>query len=768
MRTTWATHQLVEFLAAVAAFSDEQAAMCGALEYAAAALDAEVGVIVRDDSVESSIGFAPGNAPEAELIKAALGRRDPVDLPDLGECRAGFAELEGEAGGALMLARIGGEGFSVEEQSLLRGMARALALTLQTLRNLAGERDLRRQSELEASERKLAEQRLSTEHACARILAAASTAKGTFPPLLRTLCQRLELERGSIWIFDQEAGGLSCASTWPAPPGGGQSSCETGARVATAKLRTKALNEARPVSISVTDPSAPEAGPGKAGLAFPVVDGSDVLGVVELTGEPLAGQFSAAAEMLSGIGALLGQFLTRRRFEQELAHHALHDGLTGLPNRILLIDRIQHALEHAARSSTLVAVLFVDIDRFKLVNDSLGHQLGDRLLKLFAERLEGALRDTDTVARLAVGTLARLGGDEFVVLFEDLAAESDAARVAERIVSCLAAPFVVEGTEMDVTASIGVSVSHGAGTNPESLMHDADLAMYRAKDGGRGRFELFDTEMRTRVLKRIELEKGLRKAIERDELRLHYQPVVSLKDGEVIGAEALLRWQHAERGLIAPGDFIPIAEESGLIVPIGLWVLREGCAQLARWQAAGECQPSFMLGVNLSIRQMSADLPAMVAGVLDDTGVDPGLLWLEITESLLVEHADSGKQWLEQIKDLGVKLALDDFGTGFSSLGYLHRFAPHALKLDRSFVSGLGHEEKASKLVAATLEMARALELTVVAEGVETAEQLAYLRALSCPLAQGFFFARPQPAHLIAPLLSGQLPRARLTAEVPT
>ena len=326
-------------------------------------------------------------------------------------------------------------------------------------------------------------------------------------------------------------------------------------------------------------------------------------------GERLEQPDPAALEMLNGVGVQVGQFLTRRRAEAQLAHQAFHDPLTGLPNRTLLLDRLGHAQARAVRTGTSIAVLFVDIDRFKDINDSLGHQAGDRLLVAFANRLSGMLRASDTITRLG-GTIARLGGDEFVVVCEDLHSERDAVRVADRIAEESAASFHLDGTDLRLSLSIGVVVSEGSDSHPEQLIRDADIAMYRAKARGRNRYELFDAPMRTRVLERIELEKDLGYVLTRDELELHYQPVVSVCDGSIVGAEALLRWHHPERGLVPPLDFVAIAEETGLIVPIGEWVLHTACRQLAEWLSAAACQLDFSRAVNLSPKQLTPELRA--------------------------------------------------------------------------------------------------------------------------------------------------------------
>jgi diguanylate cyclase (GGDEF)-like protein len=386
--------------------------------------------------------------------------------------------------------------------------------------------------------------------------------------------------------------------------------------------------------------------------------------------------------------------------------------------------------------------LFCDIDHFKLINDSLGHSAGDELLTGVAPRLKEALRPGDTVARF--------GGDEFAVLIEDLSDEREAVEVAERIGALFTRPFVLSGIEHFVTVSVGIALAREAGERPETLIRDADAAMYRAKERGRGRYEMFDQVMRARAVERLQLENELRRAIGREELRVRYQPIVSLDTGAVIALEALVRWQHPRRGLIAPADFIPTAEESGAIESLGSWVLERACRQAAEWHASYPDAFPVGMSVNLSARQVSQPgLPALVGEALTSTGLDPSSLSLEITESALVEESAAPVQNLAALREMGVRLVIDDFGTGYSSLSYLRRFPLDAIKIDRSFVEGLGVEHDSAAIVDALVAMARALSLGVIAEGVETGTQIAELKRLGCRQAQGFFFATPLRAEQV-------------------
>jgi diguanylate cyclase (GGDEF)-like protein len=442
----------------------------------------------------------------------------------------------------------------------------------------------------------------------------------------------------------------------------------------------------------------------------------------------------------SKVAVFVDLYLERKRAqvaERALLHQAFHDTLTGLPNRALLADRLGQTLARRERRCAEAAVLFLDIDRLKWVNDSLGHAAGDQLLVDVARRLDSVLRPGDTVARF--------GGDEFVVLCEDLGSTGEALNVAERLRDALASPFHVRGREIALTASIGIALtSTSSHDTPDALLRDADAAMYRAKERGRDRVELFDDHMRSRALARLETESTLRRAIEQNELRVHYQPVIDLPTGRATGLEALVRWEHPERGLVAPSEFIPVAEETGLIVGLGAFVLTEACTQVARWNNRRPDEPPLTVSVNLSAHQLRArGLRELVTEALQHSRLEPRLLCLEITETALVEDADSNRAALDSLKDLGVILAVDDFGTGYSSLLYLRRFPVDMLKIDRSFVLGLETNAEDTAIVSGVIGLAQALGLQAVAEGVETPEQAACLRRLGCPLAQGYHWSKP-------------------------
>jgi diguanylate cyclase (GGDEF)-like protein/PAS domain S-box-containing protein len=465
---------------------------------------------------------------------------------------------------------------------------------------------------------------------------------------------------------------------------------------------------------------------------------------------PVLAQFMAHTDRQGKIehySTVLRDISERKAFEERLEHQATHDPLTGLPNRTLLLDRLAMAVARARRHETTLAVLFLDLDHFKVVNDSRGHTLGDRLLAQIAHRLTRALRPDDTVARF--------GGDEFVVLCEDLDDDAHAIETAERIQRVLEDVFTIDGTEIYVAASVGISFfhrdAHLATTDeevtPEVLLREADAAMYRAKERGRAQVTVFDETLRSRNVRRLDIETSLRRALDGDELQVHYQPILDLATGRVRHLEALVRWRHPDRGLLLPAEFVPIAEETGLIVPLGRKVLATACRDLAHWRRRQPPLSEVSVSVNLSGRQLGDhglvdDLEAVIA----ETGVEPESIVLEITESLLMDDVEFSHQTLARLKRLRVQLAVDDFGTGYSSLSYLRSFPVDLLKVDRSFVAGLGAEGGDEAIVAAIIRLAHTLGLEAVAEGVETPAQLARLRALGCNLAQGFYLARPMPA----------------------
>jgi len=480
-----------------------------------------------------------------------------------------------------------------------------------------------------------------------------------------------------------------------------------------------------------------------------------VLGALCVMGGPERKWSDRDVAAIAGLVETLSSELTlhsaiqeRKEEEVKLRHTTLHDALTGLPNRTLFMQRTDQAIARAKRyPDHLFSILFLDLDRFKVVNDSLGHQVGDELLVAVARRLEECLRTEDTVARL--------GGDEFGILLDRIRNISDAARVAQRILKSLSEPVNLSGYEVYTSVSIGIVDSATAHGLPEYMIRSADMAMYRAKGAGKARYEMFDRAMHAEALARLQLETDLRHAVQREEFVAHYQPVISLETGQIAGFEALIRWNHPERGLVPPNDFIPLAEETGMILPMGQWILREACRQMSGWQQAFPRAEPLSIGVNLSVKQFAQpDLREQIADIVATTGVLPNTLKLEITESMIAGNPDHAITVLDSLKTIGIEIYMDDFGTGYSSLSYLTHLPIDCIKIDRSFVSQMETKDRHFQLVRTILTLARTVNLRAVAEGVETTPQLFALRKLGCEFGQGYLFSRPLPSSDIEALLA--------------
>jgi len=478
-------------------------------------------------------------------------------------------------------------------------------------------------------------------------------------------------------------------------------------------------------------------------VCVPLFDEDRVVGILNVESVGGVALTQSDLRLTSALGEQASIALSRARLyaqaeenKERLAYQAFHDSLTGLANRALLMDRLEHARARTRRRKDLLAVLFMDLDEFKVINDSLGHVVGDRLLVQVAERLSSCVRPQDTVARP--------GGDEFVALLEDLGGEDDAVRVAERILEELREPFTVDGNTLHTSVSVGIAFDSNSG---KDLLRAADTAMYRAKARGKGRFEVFEPDMHHRAVRRLRLENDLRAARDAGGLAVYYQPKIDLRTGEVAAVEALLRWRHPEGGLLFPRDFLPLAEQTGLIVPIGKWVLREACLRAQTWEKLRRGTAPLLTCVNLSVKQLGQ--VEFVAEVLEETGLAPADLMLEITEDTVMENAQYAISALDDLKRMGVKLAIDDFGTGHSSLSYLKRLPVDYLKVDRSFVERLGDNTKEAEIVSSTLALARALNLQAIAEGVETTAQLERLKGMGCDLAQGNLFSEPLEADAL-------------------
>jgi diguanylate cyclase (GGDEF)-like protein len=445
------------------------------------------------------------------------------------------------------------------------------------------------------------------------------------------------------------------------------------------------------------------------------------------------------------IGRSITYAVERKHAEMELSHKAMHDALTGLPNRTLFMDRLKHGVMRAKRHHSVMAVMFVDLDGFKPINDTYGHAVGDRLLVALGGRLQEGLRASDTAARF--------GGDEFMILCEDVAGLQDVISIAQRILGSIGEPFMVGDERLQVQASMGIAITDGKGDTAEALIRNADTAMYGAKEQGVP-FEVFDDDIRIRVQERVEMERQLRRAVQEGDFRLLYQPQVDMRSGEIVGLEALLRWDHPTQGLVEPGEFLWLAEETGLINKIGDWVLEETCRQAAQWREAGPSGTPLRVCVNLAARRHAdPGLVETVRRIVDEAGIEPPSLCLGITERVVMSDEEAAVRTLEALKDLGVNISMDDFGSSESSLGALKRFPLDVLKVDRSFISGLDEEGDDAAIVAAVINMAHALDILTVADGVETREQVEHLKTFGCDVGQGHYFARPRPAEAIAELL---------------
>lgn len=604
--------------------------------------------------------------------------------------------------------------------------------------------------------RKMLEQRQAMEHKVTRLLAESESPEEVMPSLLKTICEALGCACGARWIWSERELEIACAEVW------GEASPEIAQFVAHSRdsrplaaaagsLIRRVAAGGEPVWITdvVRDPGFLRAAfAAKAGLhgafAFPIRFGDDILGVMEFFSRESHQPDELLMQSTRSIGSQIGQFMARRQAEDRVRHLAHFDDLTGLPNRTMFNQRLSHALARARRAEEPLAVLFIDLDRFKNVNDTLGHDAGDQALVEISQRLRGCLREVDTVSRL--------GGDEFVVLIEGAGQPADAAEVAQKILAAVARPVVLEEQEFHLTASIGISTWPGDGDDLLGLMKNADIAMYRAKEQGKNIFQFYSAQINTHTLARVALESDLRHALERNEFLLHFQPKVDIPGNRIVGVEALVRWQPPGKALVPPGLFIPLAEETGLIVPIGEWVLRTACLQNKAWQDAG--LPRLRIAVNLSPRQFTHEhLLEDVARMLAQSGLDAADLELEITESMVMRDPERAITLLGGLKAMGIHLSMDDFGTGYSSLSYLKRFPLDSVKIDRSFIRDLPGDSDDAAITQAIIAMAHSLRLGVIAEGVETQDQLRFLRANGCDEMQGYLFSKPLPEADITLLL---------------
>ncbi|HEY1357161.1 MAG TPA: EAL domain-containing protein [Thermoleophilaceae bacterium] len=728
---SWSTQQLAEFLAVVSSSEDEPSAVRGATERAGEALDAEVAVALIGGRVAASLGYPGGDAPLDDALAVLEGRSETMPVPGLGDCDAVAAPLGRGSPDALVLGR-SGEGFTREETQLARGMARVLGLTTSMLRSLDELRErqalLERLSEIQRS----IVHRAELQELLDAVVEGARDLIGDEVAAVRLIDSREPSMMEMVSSVGTERDVKEQLRHGHVGEGAG------GRAIAERQLVVMESYFENPDALPMYADRFLQ-----AAMAAPVHQNGVVCGSLTVATYTPGRRYSQSErEVLVAFAEHASLALTDASNFADAMHQAYHDPLTDLPNRELFVERLDLALRRSERTAKPVGVLFLDLDGFKAVNDRLGHAAGDDLLREVAHRLRDTLRGIDAIARF--------GGDEFAILLEDLSEVAEADRVAARLVETLRAPYRLGTHEITLSASVGVATALGP---REDLLRDADLAMYQAKGTGKNRYETFESSMHTAVLERLALEGDLEHAIERDELLLHYQPIVRLRTGKVIGVEALLRWQHPQRGLVPPAEFIPLAEETSLIVDIGRWVLLEACRQAARWQATW---PSLAVCVNLSSVQLGEQgLVEDVAGALAETSADPRGLILEITETVLMHDVDATVAALRGLKELGVQLAVDDFGTGYSSLQYLRGFPIDILKIAKSFVDGVAGASDESALARAIIDLGDSFQLRVVAEGIERREQYDRLLALGCELGQGFLFARPMEVTALDVLLAG-------------
>jgi diguanylate cyclase (GGDEF)-like protein/PAS domain S-box-containing protein len=681
--------------------------------------------------------------------REVLGRHSPTVPPEKLAEKAQFLER----------IRRGEEFLDIEATRRRKdGSCIEVSLSAAALRNAEGVADGSVMIFADISERRKAERLRQLEHAVTRVLSESQDIDEAIREVIRIFCETGGWAYGARWVLKAESQQLECLDAWHIE------STEIAAfagfnRLTQHHLRPRAGGLLRGVWASgepvwmedaALDPGFSRAAAlARAGLhaaiAFPVLILGRFYGVIEFFATAPRALDDGLLQIARSIGSQIGQFIARREAEQNLTFFANHDALTGLPNRAMFSQRLTQALARAQRNGRKVAVMFVDLDRFKVINDTLGHDAGDRLLQQAATRLRSSLRESDTIARQ--------GGDEFVVMVEDMAEVAQAVGVAQKVLDAVAEPYLLSGQECHVTASIGISVYPEDGGDVQALLKNADIAMYRAKDGGKNSFQFYSAQANRHSLARLALETDLRRALERQELHLHYQPKYDHRSGRITGVEALIRWNHPGHGAVAPAQLIALAEETGLIVAIGDWVLRTACRDARRWVAAG--LPATPVAVNLSARQFGRDDLVEVVGLaLADSGLGAAQLELEITESAVMDNAERAAAVLDRLHAMGVRVALDDFGTGYSSLGYLKRFPVDSVKIDRSFIADIPQDQDDVAITRAVIAMAHSLQLKVIAEGVETAEQLHFLQQQGCDEMQGFRFCRPCDAAALEKLLA--------------
>jgi diguanylate cyclase (GGDEF)-like protein len=760
--TSWSTQQLTELLALVSSLPDGADVVQRALEHAVESLDCDVGAVVTDGVVVASLGYAAGAVPIADLVAAASGDLGSLEVNGAGRCHLLVVECDTVPLRRLLLGRVSSGRYTSEERSLCRGFARVLSLALQARQTLQHERAQRAASDEHAqhNERLLGSlrERQSLLERLARIQRSISTRRPLHEVLDTIVSGASELigdEITGLRLVDPDdptmlvlaaATGLSPdmeVTARHSPVGVGVGGLAVSRRQLVVAERYGEDHE--PLAFMVADGV-------QASMAAPVFQGDEVVGSLVVATRRAGRVYTAGErEMLVAFaehtGLALNDARTVAALHQAVTHatrQARQDPLTELPNRTDFLEQLKASLE----DGTSLSVLFIDLDDFKLVNDTLGHPVGDALLRVVGERIVGTTRGDDVVARL--------GGDEFAVLLRSTPPDQ-AELAAERIRQALSQPFHLPGHQISIGASTGVVLcSADRGASAEELLRDADVAMYRAKNLGKGRAVLFADSMRVDLQARSRLERDLRQAVDRGELVLHYQPVIDVEQGRIVGSEALLRWQHPELGLVPPAEFIPVAEETGLIVAIGRQVLRSATLQTARWNARPGAVP-LTVSVNVSARQLTdGALVDHVREALTRSGLPGSALTLELTESVLVHDFGVASGILVELKQLGVRLAVDDFGTGYSSLSYLARLPVDVLKVDKTFVAGVARDTSEARLAATVVALAASLRLETVVEGIETAAQLTALRQLGCTQFQGYLWSAPVPAEAFAMLTAAR------------
>ena len=718
---SWSTSQLVEFLAVLSEQTDEAGTLRAAVERVLESLDAEVGVLFSGDGPPTVVGLGAGEPQVDALVAAARGDGDTLLIDGLGECRTAVVTLDvGTEDLRLFVARAGAETFGSDEMLLLRGMTWVLHLALRPLRMLVSLNERQHMLEQVALVQRAIANRAPLPNILDIVTGSALDLFGAELSMLYLADQGI-LMLASVSVVEEKYR----PPDWPMQL---RSSIGRAAYTQDTLVRTDDYSCSPFANPYLVDLGA------QAAMAAPVRENGAVVGsLVTMSFRPGHTFTDVQEQTMLTFADQISTALSDAR-TLATAQHAIRDPVTGLPNRVFFLDLLEQTIARGLQAH----VLFLDLDRFKYVNDTLGHAAGDGLLRQVGLRLRECLRSTDC--------LARFGGDEFAVLVEG-EAYVDVLHLGQRLLTAAQAPYVLDGNEVNVGASIGIADCQNCGMAGD-VLRDADTAMYRAKHSGGNRLVMFEQSMHTMLVQRASLENDLRRAIDRDELFLLFQPICDLKTGRVRAAEALIRWQHPTRGTISPSEFIPLAEETGLIIPIGGRVLIDACEQAALWPTPTDGGAPLGISVNLSAQQLfDPHLVPSVRHALALTGLDPARLLLEITEDTFISDGAGVLERLQQIRDIGVRLAIDDFGTGYSSLAYLRRFPVDILKIDRSFVEGVAAGWQGKAFLNTIVRLSETLSMTAVGEGIETQEQLTALRQLGCPFGQGFLLAKPMSSE---------------------